>query len=148
MFSAKECLLGDSAFAASSTMIPPFKNVPGNTLSSNKTAFNTLLAKPRVKSEHCIGIPKGRFPFLKCTRLKLGNKTHMRRIIDCVRGCVTLHGCLIGEPIDEQWLEGAEQEGLDDLDPEPCSSAANAPDYCRRNELFYYLSELEETTIN
>ena len=148
MFSNKECLLGDSAFAASSIMIPPFKNVPGNTLSSNKTAFNTLLAKPRVKSEHCIGILQGRFPFLKCTRLKLGNKMHMRRIIDCVRGCVTLHNHLIGEPIEEQWLEGAEQEGLDDLDPEPCSSDANDPDHCRRNELFHYLSELEETTTN
>jgi DDE superfamily endonuclease len=68
MFSPKEYLLGDSAFTASDIMIPPFKSTPGNELPSNYSAFNTLLAKPRVKSEHCIGMLKGRFPFLKGIR--------------------------------------------------------------------------------
>ena len=63
-FSAKEYLLGDSAFTASNLVIPPFKAHAGTFLSANQVAFNTLLAKLRVKSEHCIGRLKGRWPFL------------------------------------------------------------------------------------
>ena len=127
-------------------MIPPFKTSAGGTLSNNKSVFNTLLSKPRVKSEHCIGIRKGRFPFLKCIRLRLGSKEDMIRIIDYGRGTVILHNFLRNEEIDEEWLEDI-QEGEDDLDPEP-STATNAPNYARRDELFFYLSELEDTTIN
>ena len=147
MFSNKQYLLGDSAFTASSIMIPPFKSVPGASLSSNETAFDTLLAKPRVKSEHCIGIVKGQFPFLKCIRLKLGNRLHMQRIINYVRGSVILHNFLICEEVDAEWLTS--DEGQDDLEPEATvNTATNTPDYTRRNELFYYQSELQEITIN
>ena len=51
---------------------------------------------------------------------------------------------------ESDWLDDDADdvhEGEDDLDPEP-SNASNAPDYARREELLYYLSELEETTIN
>ena len=70
----------------------------------------------------------------------------MIRIIDYGRGTVILHNFLRNEEIDEEWLEDI-QEGEDDLDPEP-STATNAPNYARRDELFFYLSELEDTTIN
>ena len=127
-------------------MIPPFKSAAGGALSHNKTSFNTLLAKPRVKSEHCIGILKGRFPFLRNIRLKLGNKMHMQRIIKYVRGTVVLHNFLRNE--DDDWIDTSEiLEGEDDLEPE-ASTASNAPNYSRRDELYFYLSELEETTIN
>ena len=145
-FSKKQYLLGDSAFTASAIMIPPFKTSAGGTLTNNKTAFNTLLAKPRVKSEHCIGILKGRFPFLRCIRLRLGSKDDMIRIINYTRGTVILHNFLRNDEVDEEWL-GDIQEGEDDLDPEP-STPTNTPDYARRDELFFYLSELEDTTIN
>jgi DDE superfamily endonuclease len=146
MFSPKEYLLGDSAFTASDIMVPPFKSTPGNELSPNHSAFNTLLSKPRVKSEHCIGLLKGRFPFLRGIRMKLGNKLHLKRIVDHVRGTVVLHNYLIGQPIDDSWLD--EQDDYDDLDPEPGSHSSNQPDNRRRAELLYYLSELEFTTIN
>jgi DDE superfamily endonuclease len=74
MFSPREYLLGDSAFTASNIMVPPFKSAAGSELSGNYTAFNTLLAKTRVKSEHCIGLLKGRFPFLRGIRMLLVNK--------------------------------------------------------------------------
>lgn len=147
MFSNRQYLLGDSAFTASEIMIPPFKTVPGGSLSNNKTNFNTLLAKPRVKSEHCIGILKGRFPFLRQIRLKLGNKHHMKRIIDYVRGAVVLHNFLIGQPFEDEWLNDVQEEGEDDLEPE-AGSSSNKPNYRRRDELLYYLSELDETVIN
>lgn len=148
-FSNGQYLLGDSAFTASAIMVPPFKNTAGGSLSSNKNAFNTLLSKPRVKSEHCIGILKGRFPFLKQIHLKLGNKIHMQRIIKHSRGCVVLHNFLRDEDDDdEDWIDpSADVEGDDDLDPEPFTDS-NAPNYARRDELFFYLSELEDTPIN
>lgn len=88
-FSPKEYLLGDSAFTPGVTMVPPFKFIGGN-LNSNLAAFNTMLAKPRVKSEHCIGILKGRIPFVKQIRLQFKNKTQYRKIINYVRGAVVL----------------------------------------------------------
>jgi DDE superfamily endonuclease len=144
-FSKKQYLLGDSAFTASNIMIPPFKTHGGGSLSNNKTAFNTLLAKPRVKSEHCIGILKGRFPFLRNIRLKIATKEDMHRLIDYVRGTVILHNFLRNENVQE-WIDMIE-EVLDDLEPE-AGTATNQANYARRDELFYYLSELQDTVIN
>jgi DDE superfamily endonuclease len=146
MFSPREYLLGDSAFTASDIMVPPFKSAAGSELSANYTAFNTLLAKPRVKSEHCIGLLKGRFPFLRGIRMLLGNRLHMNRIIDHVRAAVILHNFMIGEPFEEEWI--AADEGVDDLEPERTGTRSNEPDNRRRKELLYYLSEVQETAIN
>jgi DDE superfamily endonuclease len=130
-------------------MIPPFKSTAGSNLSSNKTAFDTLLAKPCVKSEHCIGILKGRFPFLKDIRLKIGCKEDMVRIVDYVRGSVVLHNFLQTDSEDSTWINLSElDEGDNDLDPEPTTASNQEADYSRREELYFYLSELEETTIN
>jgi DDE superfamily endonuclease len=146
MFSPREYLLGDSAFTASDIMVPPFKSAAGSELSANYTAFNTLLAKPRVKSEHCIGLLKGRFPFLRVIRMLLGNKLHMSRIIDHVRGAVILHNFMIGEPFEDEWIAG--DKGVDDLEPEATATRSNQPDNRRRKELLFYLSEIQETAIN
>ena len=127
-------------------MIPPFKSTAGGTLSNNKSMFNTLLAKPRVKSEHCIGILKARFPFLRSIRLKLGSKQDMTRIIKYVRGTVIMHNFLRNDEIDKNWMEDI-QEGEDDLEPEAPTNTNN-PDYGRRDELYFYLSELVDTAIN
>jgi DDE superfamily endonuclease len=146
-FSKKQYLLGDSAFTASQVMIPPFKSSAGSTISNNKASFNTYLSKPRVKSEHCIGILKGRFPFLRHIRLRLGSKEDMDRIIDHVRGAVVLHNYLLTENEDDTWIEIV-YEADDDLEEEFASIAHSEADYSRREELFFYLSELQETTIN
>ena len=109
-----------------------------------------MLARPRVKSEHCIGIFKGRLPFFRSIRLKLGNRKHVHRIIDHVRAGVILHNMLINDDYEDEWL--AEDDCLaDDLEQEEVLTGlggANTPDYTRRDELYYYLSELEDTPIN
>jgi nuclease HARBI1 len=145
-FSKKQYLLGDSAFTASQVMVPPFKSTAGSSLSRNKSCFNTYLSKPRVKSEHCIGILKGRFPFLRQIRLGLGSKEDLDRIIDHVRGAVVLYNFLLSEEDDESWIVVIEEPD-DDLDPEAAVMSSEA-DYSRRGELLFYLSELEATTIN
>lgn len=97
MFGPKEHLLGESAFAASSIMAPPFKSNDADF----QTSFNALLAKPRVKSEHCIGILKGRFPYLRSVCLQLGNSRDMLCIVDHVRAVVVLHNFLVDKDIEE-----------------------------------------------
>ena len=61
-FSLVEYLLGDSAFECSDIMVSAFKKQKDKTISLDHRQFNRALAKPRVCSEHCIGIWKGRFP--------------------------------------------------------------------------------------
>jgi hypothetical protein len=80
--------------------------------------------------------------------MKLASREDMKRIIDHVRGNVVLHNYLLNDHTDNAWFDDSiVEEGLDDLEPEPMT-ATNAPDYARRQELFFYLSELEDTTIN
>ena len=64
-FDQKEYLLGDSGFSTSAVMIPAFKKGHNSSLSEEKRFFNTKLAKVRIKSEHCIGLLKARFQWLR-----------------------------------------------------------------------------------
>ena len=128
-------------------MVPPFKSLPGTVLQHNETQFNALLAKPRVKSEHCIGILKGHFPFLRSIWQTIGNKKHMDGVIDSVRGTVVLHNFLVGEDIDSTWIDNND-EGSDNLDPEKSSGPSNKPDHSGRSKLFFHLREPEETSLN
>jgi len=54
-FNNKAYLLGDSAFSASSVMVPTFKKGNNSNLREDQSYFNTQLAKVRIKSEHCLG---------------------------------------------------------------------------------------------
>ena len=65
-FRDREYLLGDSAFSALPVMVQSFKkNALTGYLEPEKEFFNTKLGSLRIKSEHCIGLLKGRFPCLK-----------------------------------------------------------------------------------
>ena len=145
MFSPKEHLLGDSAFTPSVHMVPPFKTCPGQALDANQTAFNTLLASPRVKSEHCIGILKGRFPLLRSIPLKLASRSDMRRIVNHVRGAVVLHNFSIKEDIMEDWIQPEEPDLDDEESNRDSDGEANDK---RRSDLLFCLSELEDSGIN
>ena len=78
-------------------MVSCYKKPPGGTLARDKEIFNTTLSKPRVTSEHTIGILKARFPFLRSIRLRIDEeKESMRRVIRYIATCVILHNILIG----------------------------------------------------
>jgi hypothetical protein len=57
----REFLIGDSTFKASPNMTPCFKKPAHGEMPAKKKFCSNKIAKPRVKSEHCIGILKGRF---------------------------------------------------------------------------------------
>lgn len=60
---------------------------------------------------------------------------------------MTLCDLLIGDDIDDDWI-AEEENGSLDVDPEQATESSNSPNYSRRDELYYYLSELQETVIN
>ncbi|OWZ12341.1 hypothetical protein PHMEG_00014514 [Phytophthora megakarya] len=52
-------------FRSSNIMIPAFKKPPKTELHPDNNYFNTRLAQVRIKSEHCIGLLKMRFQYLR-----------------------------------------------------------------------------------
>jgi hypothetical protein len=101
-FSESEYAMGDSAFEAQSFMIPAFKKPRGTPLGSVYEKFNTELAKPRVLSEHTIGIWKNRFPWLRNIRIRITDSPKsMYTIIAYIEASVILHNYLLEE--DDKW---------------------------------------------
>jgi DDE superfamily endonuclease len=70
-FSPREYCIGDSAFENHWFMVSAFKKPQGEAMSRECEMFNEKLAKLQIITEHCIGILKGRFPWLRSIRLKL-----------------------------------------------------------------------------
>ena len=69
----------------------------------------------------------------------------MKRLIDYVRGTVILHNFLRN---DDDWVQMDLDEFVDNaLQPE-ANAPSNQADYTRRDELYFYLSKLPDTTIN
>ena len=83
--------------------------------------FNTALARPRVLSEHCIGIWKGRFPFLKGIRMKITDDTNsLKHILRMIDVCVILHNFLLEQndeaPVD--WMDVSRDDDDDEEEPD------------------------------
>jgi hypothetical protein len=89
---------------------------------ANKIFFNNKIAKPLAKSEHCIGILKGRFQFLKQSPIRIGRKDDTKRMIHLFMICCILHNLLIDKKIPDEWYSpvGYDSEedsnGLDEHD--------------------------------
>ncbi|KAE9305281.1 hypothetical protein PR003_g21538 [Phytophthora rubi] len=142
-FQDSEYILGDSAFQASRVMIPAFKKPAGGVMDPSHAYFNTQLAKVRIKSEHCIGLVKTRFQYLKGIRSKLKRRRHLRKIIRYVTCACILHNLLIAEPVPEQWESEIRTSGNLEEDDELNMAVPTETDgEMRRNQLLAYLLEL------
>jgi len=74
-FSPMQHIIGDSAFANSPFMVSAFKKGANEDMSFECEQFNHKLSTLRIRSEHCIGILKGRFPWLPgIRRMKVNEK--------------------------------------------------------------------------
>ena len=117
-FSDLEYLLVDSAFEASPFIIPAFKKPQNLPMPREQEVFNHALGAPRVASEHCIGLLKGRFPWLRSIPCKLTQDVNcMRRTLHYIECCIILHNLLVQhtdhvEP--EAW--GADLDEFSDID--------------------------------
>ena len=97
-FATNQYLLGDSAFQGTSLIVPAYKTANGLSRIPNESSFNTLLLSPQVKSEHCIGLLKGSFPWLKDIRILISSALDLQKICKYVRAAVILHNLLIQAP--------------------------------------------------
>jgi hypothetical protein len=89
----QEYIIGDSAFQPQWFCVPAYSRV-GSTY--NQELFNKNLSKARVISEHCIGLLKGRFPWLRPIRKPVSkHRRHMRAILHLIDATIILHNMLI-----------------------------------------------------
>ena len=132
-FDNQQYLIGDCAFTQSDTMIPVYKQPFGGRLSPLKEKFNSVLAKARVRSEHCIGLLKGRFQYLKGIRVRLKGRKDMIKINRIITASAILHNLLIASAYDEAWIEIDSEEEVIGDDDIPCDQ--------RRDQLLNYIRE-------
>ncbi|EGZ26287.1 hypothetical protein PHYSODRAFT_422204, partial [Phytophthora sojae] len=93
-FGINEYLLGDSAYGVSFPfVVTPYKR-PAALLPDN-AEFNFRLATQRIAIEHCIGIIKGRFPFLSECATYLLDEVDLIRVCKRQRACFVLHNVCI-----------------------------------------------------
>jgi hypothetical protein len=142
-FSNLEYLLGDSAYSSSMIMVQAFKKrMQASTLPVEQMLFNTLLAKVRISSEHCIGILKGRFPCLKKNNIELkSGKAEVKELVNLIGACIVIHNLCINydeDPIPKEWYE----EIVEDIDwslfdeDEERINGINTEGGCRRDSVF------------
>ena len=97
-FNFRECLLLDSAFTPADNFIPTCEKLRGQELTKEQTHFNYMLKRPRSRLEYCIGVLKGRFPFLKSIRFILEEtEESMRKTLNYIITCAVLHNHLLSE---------------------------------------------------
>ena len=95
-FSENEFNLGDSAFSNSPFMVSSYKKQSGEEIPEEHERFNHLLSTVRMRSEHTIGILKGRFPWLRSIRMKITKKKRsLRRILRLLDATIILHNMLL-----------------------------------------------------
>jgi len=91
-FSAGQYLLGDKGMKYSAWVIGPF--VKPECATSDRRNSNYQLARLRVRSEHAIGMLKGRFSSLKELRLRLNGEKDFDSATSWVLVCCILHNIL------------------------------------------------------
>eukprot|EP00980_Cylindrotheca_fusiformis_P027095 scaffold18779_cov93-Cylindrotheca_fusiformis.AAC.1 len=151
-FTEREYIIGDSAFENSRHMVSAFKKPKGESIPTSHEKFNEKMAKLRIISEHCIGILKGRFPWLRSIRMKIKeDKKYLRSILRMLDATIVLHNILIefGEEEKEDWIDDDDFSDIDEADRAPYEEgdALNtaipdgAPKDARRTRLMYYMEE-------
>jgi hypothetical protein len=141
-FTSREYLLGDSAFSMSPIMVPAYKKGPHGVISEEKSYFNTMLAKIRIKSEHCIGLLKGRFQRLRGHRRVIRDKVDFDFILKMTMAACVLHNLLINNNIPDSWVgyDDDDDTFLDDNDELNQSVDDDSAD-TRRSQLFAFMME-------
>jgi DDE superfamily endonuclease len=150
-YSPREYCIGDSAFENSPHMVSAHKKPRGENIPNSYAQFNYKLAKVRIVSEHCIGILKGRFPWLRNIRMNKDDKKYLKRILDQIEATIVAHNTLveIGEEERKEWIDEDDFSDLDDAERAPYAPGDilnqgvpdGAPKDERRTRLMHYFEE-------
>jgi len=106
----------------------------------------------RVISEHCIGMLKGRFPWLRQIRLLITeDDKSLKEILELIDATITLHNILVSlaEEEVEEWIDLDDFSDMDDPkrvpyedeDPLNTSIPSGAPKDERRRRLKDYFEQ-------
>lgn len=151
-FSPMQYLVGDSAFANDWFCVAAFKKLANCTLGRDEERFNTKLSKLRIISEHCIGILKGRFPWLRSIRLVITEDiVSLKRILQLIDATIILHNILIdiGEEGKDDWIDLDDFSDMDEAARAPYDEDDElnqsvplwAPKHTRRTQILQYFKE-------
>ena len=151
-FSHRQYCVGDSAFENEIFMVSAFKKPKDRMIPEKHVKFNEKLARMRIISEHCIGILKGRFPWLRSIRMIVtDDKQSLKKILRLLEATVILHNMLIeiGEEDRDEWIDRDDFSDLDDAERAPHLPGDalfevipdGAPNDERRTRLMNYFEE-------
>lgn len=148
-FALQQYLLGDSAFENKWFLVSAYKKPFGTSIPREFEVFNTCMAKPRVISEHCIGLLKGRFPWLREIRTVIKGKKDLKSILFYIDVCVILHNLLVNDTVPDEWDLKDDFSDIDDAERAPLSAddelnyavPSGARNDHRRHQLMCYLNE-------
>lgn len=88
-----EWIWADSAYPSRRWCVAPYKK-PAANIAENKT-FNRWVSRVRVRSEHTMGMLKGRFGSLRRLRQQINNKRAHELAVMWVRCCLILHNLIM-----------------------------------------------------
>ena len=126
-------------------MVPVSKKKNGVFLSADEERFNTILSQARILSENCIGLLKGRFPFLQSIRCRITNKKRsFKRVLRYLHVCIILHNLLIGWGDDHELTCNDDDDYFSDIDADNELNKATlsvSGGYRSRDQLFHWMME-------
>jgi hypothetical protein len=151
-FGPTQYIVGDSAFENDWFVVAAFKKPTGHELPQDHEKFNNKMAKLRIISEHCIGILKGRFPWLRQICLIISEeKSSLQEILRLIDASVILHNMLLcfGEEERDDWIDLDDFSDMDDATQAPylqgdeLNSAipTGSPKDAKRTRLLNYFKE-------
>lgn len=152
-FADSEYIIGDSAFENQWFSVSAYSKPPSGVMDPHEQLFNTYMSKARVTSEHCIGLLKGRFPWLRSIRKVITETpSQTRSLLHLIDATVILHNMLIRQGdtpknIEEDWDNKSEATQINDPNRLPVDDELNiavpvtAEPGHRRQQLTHYLAE-------
>ena len=90
-------------------MIPAFKKERFQRMNRSKEYFNSKLGSARVKTEHCIGMLKSRFPILRSIPIFIKGWRDCKFVVDVFAACAILHNILINDVVPQEWYDEIEE---------------------------------------
>ncbi|XP_055904676.1 uncharacterized protein LOC129940385 [Eupeodes corollae] len=132
LFPANSFIFGDSAYAASNWLVPPYKD--NGRLTEQQRTFNYVHSATRIVVEHAFGLLKGRFRRL----LKFTEQRDIRSVTNLVVSACILHNLCIamGDTYNDEGI--SQEEETDTID---AAESTSNPTTNRRQILFEYLRE-------
>lgn len=134
-FQGEDYLLGDAAYALSTTLMTRYK---GNNLIRDQNDFNKVHASARTKIEHGFGILKSQFRSLTNLRMNIDTNKGIRRACHWIYACVVLHnfllteGCDTPNAVEDEFGLADDAEDEDEMDDEDDDVEPAAPQGRRR----------------